>query len=236
MDRVKIRIRFRKAGDLRWTSHHDLLRCFERMLRRAQLPFRSTEGFNPRPRLTFAQPLPLGVIGCNELVDLELDQEMPAAQISTRLASQAPPGLTVLDVERIGPRAALQVCGAVYRLPVPDECTAAIRARAAALLGAQHCFVERQRPHPRTVDILPFLSQLSVVPGFVELHLAVTPHGGARPEEVLRLLDLGDILESGAVVERTNLVLAPEASTAATTGTSSSCHQEKESDEERNVD
>src|SRR5205807_828835 len=56
MVRDKVRIRFRKHGALRLVSHHDLMRCFERMLRRAALPFHSTEGFNPKPRLVF--PLP----------------------------------------------------------------------------------------------------------------------------------------------------------------------------------
>jgi len=54
MDFDKFRIRFRKVGDLRLLSHHDLMRTFERMLRRAGLPFRSTEGFHPKPRMVFA--------------------------------------------------------------------------------------------------------------------------------------------------------------------------------------
>src|ERR1700756_418971 len=57
MVKDKVRIRFRKDGDLRFVSHHDLMRSFERMLRRAGLPFRSTSGFNPKPRLIFALSL-----------------------------------------------------------------------------------------------------------------------------------------------------------------------------------
>src|SRR5207247_8049527 len=73
-------------------GHHDLMRCFERMLRRAQLPFHSTEGFNPKPRLVFALSLGLGIVGCDEIVELELDEELPPEQIqsdrkSTRLNS-----------------------------------------------------------------------------------------------------------------------------------------------------
>ena len=52
-------------------SHHDLMRCFERMLRRAALPFHSTAGFNPKPRLVFALSLALGIVGCEEVVELE---------------------------------------------------------------------------------------------------------------------------------------------------------------------
>src|SRR5579859_4762447 len=61
--RDKVRLRIRKDGSLRWLSHHDLLRTFERMLRRSGLPFRSSQGFHPHPRIVFALSLPLGVIG-----------------------------------------------------------------------------------------------------------------------------------------------------------------------------
>jgi len=66
----KVRIRFRKSGDLRLVSHLDLMRSLERLLRRAMLPFRRTEGFHPTPRLVLAQSLPLGVVGHNEVLEL----------------------------------------------------------------------------------------------------------------------------------------------------------------------
>src|ERR1700676_3602988 len=108
MVRDKVRIRFRKAGDLRLLSHHDLMRCFERMLRRAELPFHSTEGFNPKPRMVFALSLALGVIGCQEVLDLELDTEIEPNEIQERLAQQAPAGLEILTVHRIDPKTRVQ--------------------------------------------------------------------------------------------------------------------------------
>src|SRR6516225_7516035 len=101
--RDKVRIRFRKDGPLRLLSHHDLMRTFERMLRRADLPFRRTQGFHPKPRLVFALSLPLGVVGRDEVVELELDQELPPEEIHDRLARQAPAGLSVTSVRRIDP-------------------------------------------------------------------------------------------------------------------------------------
>ncbi len=89
MDFAKFRIRFRKCGDLRFLSHHDLMRAFERMLRRAALPFRSTEGFHPHPRLVFALSLPLGVVGLDEAVELELLQELPPEEVFSRLGADA---------------------------------------------------------------------------------------------------------------------------------------------------
>src|SRR5262249_10980397 len=97
----KVRIRFRKDGDLRMVSHHDLMRCFERMLRRAALPVRPTSGFHPKPRLVFALSLPLGVVGCDEVAELELDQPVSPAEVHQHLARQAPAGLTIVAVHRV---------------------------------------------------------------------------------------------------------------------------------------
>ena len=55
----KVRIRFRKSGDLRLVSHRDLMKCFERILRRAALPIHVSQGFHPMPRMVFGMPLAL---------------------------------------------------------------------------------------------------------------------------------------------------------------------------------
>src|SRR5712692_169632 len=114
MVRVKVRIRFRKTGDLRLISHHDLMRCFERMLRRAGLPFHSTQGFNPRPRLVFALSLPLGVVGCEEVAELELTEPVSADAVHDRLTQQAPAGLVILSVRPAASKAAAQVRRVCY--------------------------------------------------------------------------------------------------------------------------
>jgi radical SAM-linked protein len=119
---AKVRIRFRKAGDLRLVSHHDLMRCFERMLRRADLPYHSTEGFHPKPRLVFALSLGLGIVGSDEVVEIELDRELSALEIHDRLARQAPPGLEVLSIRAILPRSTAQVRRVTYRVALPPDC------------------------------------------------------------------------------------------------------------------
>src|SRR5690349_12047093 len=153
MVRHKVRIRFRKAGDLRLVSHHDLLRCFERMLRRAGLPFQSTQGFNPRPRLVFALSLPLGTAGLDEVADLELREDVEPADVRARLAAQAPAGLEILDVRRTAARAAPRVTAASYRVPVPEGRRDGLSGRVADLLAAPACWVERTRPHHRRFDL-----------------------------------------------------------------------------------
>jgi radical SAM-linked protein len=211
MVRDKVRIRFRKAGDLRLISHHDLLRCFERMLRRAVLPFHCTEGFNPKPRLVFALTLPLGVVGCEEVVELELDEAVPVDEVRDRLTRQAPPGLEILSVQRREERKAAQVRRAGYRVALPPERCRVLPARVRALLAEPACWVERPRPQPRRLDIRPYLADVRARADALEIDLWVTPTGTARPHEVLRLLDLEDLLLEGAVLERVRLELHDEA-------------------------
>src|SRR5918996_4550436 len=97
----KFRLRFRKSGHLRLLSHHDLMRCAERMLRRAAVPFKSTAGFHPTPRLVFALSLPLGVVGRDEVVELELTEPRDGNDLLATLNAQAPTGLTFLRVAAV---------------------------------------------------------------------------------------------------------------------------------------
>jgi radical SAM-linked protein len=211
--RDKVRIRFRKGGDLRLVSHHDLMQCFERMLRRAALPFHSTEGFNPKPRMAFALSLALGIVGCEEVVELELDSILPPEEIHARLAHVAPPGLDILSARRIDRKTRAQVRRAVYRLALPLERMAGLPEHLAALLALPECWIERTRPEPRRLDIRPYLCDLRLENGALKMTFWVTPTGTARPEEVVTLLDLADLLEDGAVLERVTLELHDEAGT-----------------------
>jgi radical SAM-linked protein len=210
----KVRIRFRKGDDVRLLSHHDLMRAFQRMLRRAVLPVRHSSGFHPHPRIIFALSLPLGVIGCEEVVELELNEILPLDQLQELLIRQAPPGLEILSLRRIGPREGAQVKKLTYRLTIPTDHISDLRPRIAEMLAKSECWVERTRPPVRRVNLRSFLADLRLFerpPSFaLEMELYLTPTGTARPEEVLTLLGLQDLVEAGAVLERSRLELEDE--------------------------
>jgi hypothetical protein len=90
MLRQRVRVRFRKQGDLRWISHRDLVRVFERMMRRAGLRLGMSEGFIPKARMTFPSALALGVEGLDEVMEFELAEPLGAEELAQRLADQAP--------------------------------------------------------------------------------------------------------------------------------------------------
>ncbi len=188
------------------------MRCFERMLRRAGLPFRCTEGFNPKPRMAFALSLALGIEGHHEVVELELQEELPLEEIVERLSRQAPVGLEILSLRRVPPSAKAQPCRATYRLPVPPERRGDLQRRIDELFAQEHCWVERTRPQPRRLDLRPYLHRIDLTPDGLDMQLSVTPQGTARPDEILNLLGLDDLRENGAVLQRTTLELTDEAS------------------------
>ncbi len=210
MVREKIRIRFRKAGNLRLISHHDLMRCFERMLRRAGLPYHSTAGFNPKPRLIFALSLPLGIVGAEEVAELELDEEVGPDQVRDRLNCHAPPGLEILSAQRINPRTTAHVTRITYCFLLPPPRCEGLPERMASLLAASHCWIERQRPRARRIDLRPCLVDLHLESGVLSLDIGVAPTGTARPEEILGVLGLADLLEAGAILERNRVHLEDE--------------------------
>ena len=195
---------------------------------------RQSQGFHPKPRLVFALSLPLGVIGCEEVVELELDEILPPEEVRERLVRQCPPGLEILSLRRIDFKTGAQVRTLTYRITLPAERVEETNRRAAELMAAPECWAERTRPEPRRVNLRPWLRRIIVASGgwrvaseektdpsslatrhpplatALEMELCLTPAGTARPEEVLAALGLLDLLEAGAVLERARLELVDE--------------------------
>ena len=93
------RILFEKKGNAVWISHLDLMRLFQRAFKRAGLPLTHTQGFNPRPSVSIALPLSVGVESCCELLDFELDGDKVANRIVRgKLNDYLVPGIRVIKV------------------------------------------------------------------------------------------------------------------------------------------
>ena len=212
---LKVRLRFAKLGDLRLVSHHDLARCLERMARRARLPLAESQGFNRRPKITFALSLALGIEGRREVVELELAEPMEPAEVLRKLADESPAGLEWLSAEPALGRKVAQVDAVSYAFALPsDRRQAASIALLALLASSSHPYV-RSRPdkdRDTQLDLRPFLLDAQVdLEGFLRFRLGVTNSGAAaRPEDVLDVLELGDLTRNGTVLVRTDVELAPD--------------------------
>lgn len=207
----KVRLRFAKRGDLRLVSHHDLLRCVERLLRRAALPMAHSQGFNPRPKIVFAQALGLGIEGLREVVDLELSEPLDPEEVLQRLRAVAPPGLDWLTCDGLPAGRAARVQAAEYCLTVPEDRRQDASSALARLWASTHWPYIRYRPDRTSeFDLRPFLLDAALdSSGVLSFRMKIEPSGSARPEEVIDALGLRDLLGQGAVLARRELVLAP---------------------------
>lgn len=93
-----VRIWFSKQGRIKYVSHLDIMRCMTRAVRRADIPLWYTEGFNPHPYLNFLQPMPLGVEGLNEPLDIRIEGEISDKEIMDKLNAVLPVGIKVTKV------------------------------------------------------------------------------------------------------------------------------------------
>jgi radical SAM-linked protein len=99
----RLRVRFGKQGDLRLLSHLDLLRLFDRAIRRAALPIAYSGGYHPMPRMIPASALSLGLTSEGELIDLELTEAMDPQVALEQLQAQFPPDVPIYAVESVAP-------------------------------------------------------------------------------------------------------------------------------------
>jgi radical SAM-linked protein len=210
---TKLRLRFAKRGDLRMVSHHDVMRCVERMVRRARIPLAMSQGFTPRPKIVFALPLGLGIEGLDEVVDFELSQPEEPAELVRRLTEVSPAGLVWLGAVALPAGAPAPRPAAVeYRVAIPSRCHDQARSALQSLLTSTAWPITRRRPdrvREQILDLRPFLLDAELTDeGVFKARLRVSPEGSVRPEELLDSLGLRDLLDHGAVLARTHVELA----------------------------
>lgn len=117
----RLRVRYGKLGSMALIGHLDLLRLFDRAIRRAALPIAYTGGFHPSPRIMVASALPLGATSTGEVVDFDLTRVVEPADFLEKLAAQLPPEIPLYGVEAIapdGPTATQQLDQAEYTLAI----------------------------------------------------------------------------------------------------------------------
>lgn len=204
---MRVRLRFTKHGKVRFTSHRDLARVWERALRRAGLPVASTEGFSPRPKVHFGLALSTGHESQGEYLDVDLlDPEVGASPIDVAglpdlLTPLLPPGVDVTAaavVDRRDDSLQQAVTACTWQIevlgPTPEEVTAAVD----RLLAADEVVVTRVRKGQEVVDdIRPAVRNLEMIGpvsedrhrtgGVVVAEVATQPRG-VRPGELIAAL------------------------------------------------
>lgn len=173
------RLLFEKTGSAVWISHLDLMRLFQRAFQRAGLPLKHTQGYNPRPSVSIALPLSVGVESRCELLDFDLDGvTVPCEEITQRLNGTLVSGVVVHNTYETGRKLRdLSLLDCIVTLEydggVPSGAQNAIR----ELFSRDSVTVTKKTKNgPQDQDIIPMIRKLEVVaaePGVLQLQARV---------------------------------------------------------------
>jgi radical SAM-linked protein len=195
---MRLRLTFSKTGWLIYCSHLDLMRVWERALRRARLPLAYSGGYNPRAKIQLARALPLGHVGEQEILDAWLEKPTSSEDVSSALMPVLPEGLTIKDVQQVDPKApAMQtrVIATVYRVTIEwDGSREEIGKRLERASDADELLHERGG---RRYNLRPLIEDLDLTEATADtvtlrMQLSARPRATGRPEAVLDVLGLGE--------------------------------------------
>lgn len=192
---MRVRIRFEKKQEMRYTGHLDLQRAWERTIRRAQLPLAYSQGFNPRPKLILAAALPLGFTSECELVEFWLTEEIPLPRVEKSLSETVPPGIQITDVESVeltDPKLPNLVEKTTYEVallaPIPK-----VTDRISSILKVEKVIRERRG---KKYDLRPLILSIEEIESSsqgtqcIQMDLLAKPGETGRPDEVLNVLEI----------------------------------------------
>lgn len=159
------RLLFEKTGNAVWISHLDLMRLFQRAFKRAGLPLTHTQGFNPRPSVSIALPLSVGVESQCELLDFDLDgMDVPCDEILQRLNPALVDGVRVLSVYNSGSKIKnLALLRSIVTLEYDNGVSDGAGERIGQLLSQDRLYVEKRGKNGIVEqDIIPMLRSVAV--------------------------------------------------------------------------
>jgi len=216
-------VRFRIGGSLRFLSHAQTLRVFQRACVRAGLKVQYSRGFNPRPRLSLPLPRPVGVASDDELLCLRVHKSTSAQeqmciseQVYKSISAQVPEGCELLSVNVAKGGASFQPCSATYVLAVRNEyLNEELKATIEHVLASESLSLERQigardsrlktqDSRLKNVDVRGFLKSIELERNSIIVECKISSAGSIRVDEILKLLRL-DVEKLASPIRRTNV-------------------------------
>ncbi len=216
-------VRFRIGGSLRFLSHAQTLRVFQRACVRAGLKVQYSRGFNPRPRLSLPLPRPVGVASDDELLCLRVHKSTSAQeqmcineQVYKSISAQVPEGCELLSVDVAKASVSFQPCSATYVLAVRKEyLNEELKATIEHVLASQSISIQRQigardsrlktqDSRLKNVDVRGFLKSIELVGNSIIVECKISSAGSIRVDEILKLLRLG-VEKLASPIRRTNV-------------------------------
>lgn len=213
MQNIKlVLIKFKIRRLLRFLSHAEMLRVFQRCCIRAGIEVLHSQGFNPRPKLSLPLPRSVGIETDDDLLCLKIETAEPSFEsesFKTKLSKQLPNGCELLSVTLSEAKAPVQPCAATYVLPVQQKyIDEKLRSRITHLLASETLNLQRRvgtkTPKVKNLDVRGFLQSIELQDTTVVVECKISGAGSIRLDEILGLLQL-DTEKLAAPIRRTNV-------------------------------
>jgi len=209
----RIRVRFSRDQELKFISHLDIMRLWQRALHRAGIPLAYTEGFSPHPRISLAVPLAVGVTSQAELMDIFCHKWVSPHSFTAAVSQQLPPGVAIIQANMIAPNLPSlqsQVRYAEYDVELEtDKEQAEVEAALERLLALEQLPWHHQRDTgTRSYDLRALIGDLWLVGwrsghSTIGMRLNCDSRGSGRPEQVAAAMGFGHPTS----INRTRLIL-----------------------------
>ncbi len=205
---MRLRLKYTKEGPSRFLSHLDIVRLFNRALRRIKAPVLYSQGFNPQPRLVFSPPLPVGTVGMGEYLDIWLEKEMNAAEIVLALNGTLPLGIKIIAAKAVPedrqfyPLAGVDLFlySVILKEAEKDNAKAVIET---ICLGREFRGRKKTKQGFKEIDFQPYMTDLTLVEegGGLTLKMLVAfdKKGTVRPDDILTAMGISP---AGKLIKR----------------------------------
>jgi radical SAM-linked protein len=210
----RLRLKFNRGEELKFLSHLDLMRLWERALRRATIPLAYSEGFTPHPHIALAAPLLVGVTSEAELMDVSLSRWISPQSFIVQIEKQLPRGITLLEVWPVGPNVPSlqsQVKFVDYRVEIETEKAGGeVESELRSFMSKKELPWHHQRDTgDRYYDLRALVHNVSLIHCkdavcVLDMRLRCDEKGAGRPEQVIKALGFDKRPKS---IHRTNIIL-----------------------------
>ena len=210
----RLRVKFSRGEELKFISHLDIVRLWERTLRRANVPILYSQGFSPHPQISLAVPLSVGMTSDAELLDLLLERPVTPQWFEGALKQQLPNGIRIIQSQQITPTLPSlqsQVRFADYTVGIKtDKTPEEVEELISKLLSQDNLIWQHQRDTgTKTYNLRALITKLLLVKyihnkATLEMRLRCDNTGSGRPEQVTAALTLETYPES---IHRTAIIL-----------------------------
>lgn len=209
----RFQIRFTKTGLLRWISHRDLARLWERMVRRCELRLAMSEGFSPKPKISFPSALALGVESEDEVVEMTLRDSISVEELWELLRRDGTEGMAikqVLPMEKGTPKCQFAAASYAYFLPEAEPPTdSEIEQQIHQLIDEGKITFHRKGVETQA-DLDEQVVELRISNRVLTMTLKGSRTASLRPTDVLASLGIDHLMQCGARLLRTKTHLEHE--------------------------